>query len=154
MANCAVALPVHRRCAGRLHICSADLLSPLVQMSPVGVPARSHSRRQNHVVSLAVRSWITGNPQVIPRPTPKQAYATITSGLPTFRTLSDQITSKAHVYWRFAGFNALAVTCRSEPCGAVRRRSFRGRSLGSASSGLPLSRQALTQRCACRRARG
>ena len=28
--------------------------------------------------------------------------------------------------WRFAGLSGFAVICRPEPCGAVRRRSFRG----------------------------
>ena len=45
------------------------------------------------------------------------------------------------------------LTCRLGPCAAVRQRSFRGRSLGSAPSALPLPRLALRRRCACRRAR-
>ena len=44
---------------------------------------------------------------------------------------------------------SLASLCAA----ALRRRSFRGRSRGSAPSVLPLSRLALTRRCACRRAR-
>ena len=53
---------------------------------------------------------------------------------------------------RDQGHPPIAVTCRLEPCVAVRRRSSLGRSRGSAPSALPLSRRALTRRCACRRA--
>jgi hypothetical protein len=38
---------------------------------------------------------MTGNPEVIPKPTPKQACARVTYELPTIRTLSDHNTSKA-----------------------------------------------------------
>src|ERR1700692_4470336 len=77
----------------------------------------------------------------------------ITYGLLTTHKLSDQLTSNGLFYWRFAGLNAIAVICRLGPCAAVRQRSFRGRSLGSAPSALPLSRLALLRRCVYRRAR-
>jgi hypothetical protein len=46
-----------------------------------------------------------------------------------------KLPQKGAFYWRSVRLSAIAVICRPEPCAVVRRRSFRGRSLGSGPGG-------------------